>query len=49
VQRVPDGDHTETDQPERHRPFHGTTCPITAVADTPDLEGIGEGLLDSPP
>ena len=25
VQRVPDGDHAETDQPERHRSFHGAT------------------------
>jgi hypothetical protein len=25
VQRVPDGDDAETDQPERHRSFHGAT------------------------
>jgi hypothetical protein len=47
VQRVPDGDHTEADQPEGHRPFHGATCPIAGLAD--DLAGVGEGLLDSPP
>ena len=49
VQRVPEGDHAETDQPERHRPFHGTPGPITGVAHAQDLAGIGEGLLDSPP
>src|SRR6478735_9184692 len=46
VQRVPDGDNAETDQPERHRPFHGPTCPIAGLADPDDLAGISEGLLD---
>jgi len=49
VQRVPDGDHAETDQPERHRSFHGATCPIAGLADSDDLAGVGEGLFDSPP
>jgi len=49
VQCVPDGDHAETDQPERHCPFHGATCPVTGFAHPDDLTGIGEGLLDSPP
>src|SRR5215203_1140097 len=49
VQRVPDGDHAETDQPERHRSFHGAACPVAGLADSDDLAGVGEGLLDSPP
>jgi hypothetical protein len=46
VQRVPDGDHAETDQSERHGPFHGTT--IVGLARPDDLAGVGEGLLNSP-
>ena len=49
VQRVSDGDHAETDQPERHRPFHGAPCPIAGFTDTHDLAGVSEGLLNSPP
>ena len=49
VQRVPDGDDAETDQPERHGPFHGATCPIAGLPDSHDLAGVSEGLLDSPP
>jgi hypothetical protein len=49
MQRVPDGDHAETDQPERHGPFHGTPCPIAGLAYAHDLAGISEGLFDSPP
>jgi hypothetical protein len=49
VQRVPEGDHAETDQPERDGSFHGTTCPISRLTHTHDLAGIGEGLFDSPP
>ena len=49
VQRVPHGDHAETDQPERHRPFHGAACPIAGLTHTHDLAGISEGLLNSPP
>jgi hypothetical protein len=48
VERVPEGDDAEADQPEGHRSFHGTTCPIAGVAFADDLAGIGEGLLDSP-
>ena len=49
VQRVPEGDDGETDQPERHGPFHCTTCPIAGLAHADDLAGVGEGLFDSPP
>jgi hypothetical protein len=49
VQRVPEGDDAETDQPERHGPFHGATCPIAGLAHSYDLAGVGEGLFDSPP
>ena len=48
VQGVPDGDHAKTDQPERHGPLHGATCPIAGFAHPDDLAGVGEGLLDSP-
>ena len=49
VQRVPDGDDAETDQPERHCSFHGATCPIAGLAHSDDLARVGESLLDSPP
>jgi uncharacterized protein DUF6444/transposase IS66 family protein len=49
MQRVPDGDHAEADQPERHRPFDGAACPIAGLAHADDLAGIREGLFDSPP
>jgi len=49
VQCVPDGDHAEADQPERHRPLDGTTGPIAGLTHTHDLAGVGEGLLDPPP
>jgi hypothetical protein len=49
VQRVPDGDDAETDQPERHGSFHGATCPIAGLAHPNNLAGVGEGLFDSPP
>ena len=48
VQRIPDGDDAEAGQSERHRSFHGATCPITCLAHPDDLAGVGEGLLDSP-
>src|SRR3954454_12893471 len=48
VQGVPEGDQAETDQPEGHGSFHGTTCPIPGLAYPYDLTGVGEGLLDSP-
>ena len=49
VQRVPDGDDAETDQPERHGPFYGAACPIAGLAHADDLAGVGESLFDSPP
>jgi hypothetical protein len=39
----------KTDQPERHRPFHSTPCPIAGLNHTHDLAGISERLLNSPP
>jgi hypothetical protein len=49
VQRVPDGDHAEADQPERYCPFDGAACPIAGLAHAQDLAGVGEGLLNAPP
>ena len=49
VQRVPDGDHAEADQPERHGPFDGAAGPIAGLAHTDDVAGVGEGLFDAPP
>ena len=51
VQRVPDSDHAETDQPERDGRFHGAAGAIAGLADSHDLAGsrASEGLLDSPP
>ena len=48
VQGVPEGDDAETDQPERHCPFHGATCPTARLTDSDDLACVGEGLFDSP-
>jgi hypothetical protein len=47
VQCVPDGDDAETDQPERHGPFDGATCPIAGLTHSDDVANVGEGLLDS--
>src|SRR3954454_15538882 len=41
VQCVPEGDHAETDQPERHRPWHDVSD--RGPAHTDDLAGVGEG------
>src|SRR4051794_12544938 len=49
VQRVPDGDHAEADQPERHGPFDGAAGPIAGPAPAPDFAGGRERPPPFPP
>jgi hypothetical protein len=48
VQGVAEGDQAQAGHFEGHGAFHGAAEAIAGFADSEDLSGVGECLLDSP-